>query len=274
MPTGERPVKKHNGSKIRAKWTKKLDETVCLIAEDMMTMTKHLKDGELMAFLYQDIGEEAAEHLRVCSVCQAELRSLHSMDGLLAERLYRLHCPSPETLADYVEDSLSRKIRRSTREHLLHCAACQREIHALEPLATSDAAQRGHGRLALLAEGVRRLFMAYPDLIPAALPTRGEASSLRRYHTQDMDILFSIIRSEEGKAEGRTVTLVGQLVPLGETIASPFQGVATIDDPFVDTPTVPIDELGGFLLADVTTGPRLVRIELRPDIIILMNIDV
>jgi hypothetical protein len=235
-----------------------------------MTMIRHLKDEELMTFLYQDASKDAVEHLRGCSVCQAELQSLRDIDRFLAESFYRLHCPDPDTLADYVENSLSRKIWRSTHDHLLQCAVCQREIRALEPLATPAPTQQGHGRLALLAEGVRRLFMAYPNLTLAAQPTRGEESSLRRYHTQDVDILFSIMRPEDEK----TVTLVGQLVPLGETIAAPFQGVAAIDDPFGGASTVAINEVGGFFLAGVTTGPRRVRLDLRPDIVIMMDIDV
>jgi len=118
-------------------------------------------------------------------------QSLRAVDGFLSGSFYRLHCPDPETLAAYIEDRLSRNVRRSVHDHLLQCAACQREVRALKPFAPAAAVQPGQGRLALLAEGVRHLFIAALSPTPALQPVRGDASSLRRYHTQDVDILIS-----------------------------------------------------------------------------------
>ena len=233
-------------------------------------MTRHLNDEELMAVLYQDASQESIQHLRGCALCQAALQELRAVDEFLVESLYRLHCPEPETLASYVEGDLSPSARRATHAHLLQCDACQREVRVLETLAPSTAVRSRPGRLALLAEGVRRLFVAALVPTPAPQPVRGDASSLRRYHTQDMDVLFSIMRAEGEK----TATLIGQLVPLGDAIAPPFQGVAVLDDLAGGGSTVPIDEAGGFILTEVETGHWRARIELSPDVLIVMDIDV
>lgn len=231
---------------------------------------KHLSEADLWDLLIGGGTEEMQSHLVACKACQEAYNALEALDTLLEDRLYRLHCPAPEVLARYIEDRLPPAERRQVASHVAHCLPCRREVDAVAPFALS---KRTHARewLEVLAEGVRRVFRAYPVPRMTPYPVRGDVSSMRHYRTRHMDLLLSFLEEPEGKDK----VLVGQIVPSRAEDERRMQGRVVIrpkTHPQDMIHTVALDEQGGFVIPGVASGPYIFRVHLEPDIVIEFHV--
>jgi len=233
---------------------------------------EHLSEADLWALLIGEGTEEMQSHVAVCRACREAYDALEALDALLEDRLYRLHCPEPEILAQYVEDRLPPEQRREVASHVAHCLPCQREVEAVAPFVISKRTRIGEW-LEVLAEGVRRVFRAYPVPQMTPHPVRGNASQMRRYRTKDIEILLSLIE----EPEGRNIVLVGQVVPSGTESDRQMQGRVTVRPKSREANIIhraALDERGGFVIPSMLPGPYVFRVHLEPDRVIEFDLHV
>ncbi len=235
-------------------------------------MTKHLSEEEMVAFLFGEADAQAEAHLRQCSQCQTVVNDLYALHARLDRAFYRLHCPEPAELVDYLEGVLPPGAAENVRRHVQHCVTCQREVQALQPFVVAPAQRLAKGWLAALATGVRRVFRAYPLPSLSFQPARGSKQAMRHYHTQEIDILFSVLPA----SSGQTLVVAGQLVPPGDQVMAGFKGEIIWQAGAGEVKRFPIDENGGFLATDVLPGPQHLRIDLEPDrsVVVDLNLDI
>lgn len=77
-----------------------------------------------------------ATHLKNCTACRTKLDTLRTEAGLIARLLKDTgaassQCPDPETMACYLDGSLSEKDRLAHEGHMAACAACRGALVAL-----------------------------------------------------------------------------------------------------------------------------------------------
>ncbi len=241
------------------------------LCEEGTKMTEHLSEEEMIAVLFGEKDEQVEAHLRQCPQCRAALLDLYKWHVRLGTAFYRLHCPEPAELAGYLEETLPPAAAENVRRHVQHCATCQREVQALQPFIAAPAQRREEGWLAALATSVRRVFRAYPvpSLVPQ--PARGARQIMRHYHTQEIDILFSVLASPGGK----TLVVVGQLVPPDDKVITEFKGEIAWQTGTGEARYFQVDENGGFLVTDILPGLQHLRIDLEPDrsVVVDLNLD-
>jgi len=231
-------------------------------------MTKHLSEEEMMAVLFGEANAKTEAHLRQCPQCRTALNDLYEWHARLDRAFYRLHCPEPAELAGYLEDALLPAAAEDVRRHLQHCTVCQREAQALQPFVVAPEDRPKQGWLAALATGVRRVFRAYPVPSLSTQPARGEKQTMRHYHTQEIDILLSVLPASDGDR----MVVVGQLVPPDDKVMAGFTGEIAWKTGAGKARRFPIDENGGFLATDILPGPQHLRIDLEPDRSIVMDL--
>ncbi len=233
---------------------------------------KHLSEADLWALLIGEGTEEMQSHMAVCKACREAYDALEALDALLEDRLYRLHCPEPGMLAQYVEDRLPPEQRREVASHVAHCLPCQREIEAVTPFVISKGT-RVREWLEVLAEGVRRVFRAYPVPQVTPYPVRGGTPQMRRYRTRGLELLLSLVE----EPEGRDIVLVGQVVPSGTGSDRQMQGRVTVRPKSREADIIhraALDERGGFVIPSVLPGSYVFRVHLEPDKVIEFDLHV
>lgn len=104
-----------------------------------------LSGNALMAAADGEADEATLAHLRSCPHCAARVSRVRSLQSRLLRRLYRLHCPSSDTLVDYCQGLLDPFQRTSLVHHLAVCPHCSAEVALLERGNTGAAEFVGFG---------------------------------------------------------------------------------------------------------------------------------
>ena len=91
----------------------------------------HLPDEQIIACLDGEADESICHHLTDCLVCSACLEPYLALQQDLWRYLYRHHCPSSQTLADFYLDLLPASEAAAIQAHLAECPHCTAEIESL-----------------------------------------------------------------------------------------------------------------------------------------------
>jgi len=229
-----------------------------------------LDDLVLIAAIDGEADGETMAHLRVCPHCAGRAKHFADLQGLLRQQLFRMFCPTSETLVTFQQGGLESDQRASVASHLADCPYCGRELRLIEHLAAEGWPGRSPpddggwlgGAASPPARRLRRLVATPRPQAASAFAGayRGAAHMLQyAYNAENLQITIGVRRLAH-RADRRVV--VGMLetgadLPsdLGEATASLLQCGTPVS-------TVRLDELGNFVLDDIAAGTYRLALQL------------
>lgn len=203
------------------------------------------EDLALYALHRDDVDAATATHIAQCSLCQQEAAKFGGFLQQIDAHLYRVTCPSVETLADYAARALSLKDQQAIEDHLRGCERCAEEVRATQDFferTDSDLATwSAHSPFQAPAAGQEP--GALPHLIAQLLPAslkfnpafpllgnpeeqgafqvfraNGVTISVRQEPTPDGRVVMGAIQQDAEAAPGEDA-LFARLIWEGETSA-------------------------------------------------------
>lgn len=221
-----------------------------------------LDDLVLIAAIDGEADGETMAHLRVCTHCAERAKHFADLQGLLRQQLFRLFCPTSETLVAFHQGGLESDQRASMAAHLNDCPYCGRELELIKHLTAEGLPGRSppevrgwHNGAAVQPERRPRRLTATP--LPQARYAlagayRGPAQMLQyAYQAENLQITIGVRRLGQ-RADRRVV--VGMLetdADLPSALGGATASLLQCDRP---VSTVPLDELGNFVLDDIAAG--------------------
>jgi hypothetical protein len=215
-----------------------------------------LDDRELLAYLDHTCGLEVVEHLKRCPHCHERARRLAQFRDRLAARLYRTECPSPIELGEYHLGMLPGEQAEAVSRHLNECPHCRREVDqlqayladlepSLQPSPLEQIKERVRVLIAHLVDEAKSHAPGMPTPAPAHAGLRGEEEA-RVYVVGDVQIAIEV--QDDAKRPGRK-TLLGLVIG-----AEPEGVQARLWQDERRIATIPVDELGNFVIPDLAAG--------------------
>lgn len=225
---------------------------------------------DLVAYATGETEARIDVHIAACASCAAEAAAYASVDGLLRSRLFRVDCPSTQTLGELALDLLDPGEALALRGHLALCTHCAGEFSALaqdlrdDPMAALAPAP---GRLARI---VARLLPA-PGLTAGYAGVRGGDTSMSRSYEAE-GISVSLTLEAETSGLQRRWTLLG-LVVSEDGELPPGTGAALMRDGQT-VARAALDDLGNVVFADVAAGDYSLELTLSDRIVVIEGLDV
>lgn len=102
------------------------------------SVSPDLSDAAFIAAVDGEADEETLEFLRNYPQYAHEVELTQQLQELLRTRLYRLFCPSSDTLTKYRLGSLDSEQRNAVAEHIATCPHCAKELGLLEAIVGKD----------------------------------------------------------------------------------------------------------------------------------------
>lgn len=215
-----------------------------------------LGDKELLAHLDHAGGPEVAEHLQQCPHCRKRARELARFQSYLTTRLYRAECPSSMELGEHHLGVLSDERAQAVALHLAECPHCRREVDqlqayladlepSLQPSPLEQIKERVRVLIAHLVDEMESHAPGMPTPAPAYAGLRGEEEACV-YAAGDVQIAIEV--QDDAGRPGRKI-LLGLVIGAepGEMQAHLWQDERRIA-------TIPVDELGNFVIPDLAPG--------------------
>lgn len=198
--------------------------------------------------------------------CSEGARSLARVKDDMTAQLYRITCPDPIELGEYHLGVLSLERTKAIAEHLAECPHCRREVAQLveylaelEPSLRLDPLDQVVGRIRVL---VARLVSGGPPGQPAPSPAfaslRGEEQEPLTYEAGEVQVIIDL--QEDAERPDRR-TILGLVIGLD----APQELKAHLWAAEQRLATVPVDELGNFVLPNVPCGSYELMLS-RPEI--------
>jgi hypothetical protein len=186
----------------------------------------------------------------------------------LQRALYRVECPAPHTLGEYVLALLPGDQQRDVAAHVFDCPRCADELQTLraflsvEPEVQPGTVERLRRIVATLVAPPLRGAVAYAGL-------RGnDAAASRTYEAEGITVTVGV----EPEADRTRVTLTGLVAAPDDTDLA--QGEARLVDPNGGARTAPIDDLGNFVLESVAAGKHTLELRLPGRIVAIEELQV
>ena len=218
-----------------------------------------LDDRTLLIYLDGQATADVAAHMERCSHCRERAHRLAQQEGHLTTQLYRVDCPSPFELGEYHLGMLPAAQMEAIRHHLDECPHCRSEIAQLEGylanLAPDLAPDLAPGPLQQVMEHVRvvvaRLVdarpLGQPALSPAFASMRGGEQEPLIYEAGEIQVVIEI---QEDVDRPDHKTILGLVIGLD----APQELKAHLWATEQRLATIPVDELGNFVLSNVLCG--------------------
>jgi hypothetical protein len=244
-------------------------------AADGCKLPPELDDLALIAAIDGEAETEVLAHLRACPHCAARAHRFADLQGLLRKQLFRIFCPSSETLVAFQQGVLASDQRATLEAHLEDCPHCSREQRLLLQLVGDPLSSRSPPLGALFNTSVGgmivgKLRQVFAELLPApAIELAGAYGRLRgpaqmaqyAYHAENLQINIGVRRVAQ-HAERRVV--VGSVEIEDEDLVAFEAATASLLRHDVPISTAEIDDLGNFVLDNLMPGTY--RLSLRlPD---------
>jgi anti-sigma factor ChrR (cupin superfamily) len=225
-------------------------------------------DAELLAYLDGD--NTLAEHIAHCPACRARVQALAAAEQQLQQHLYRVDCPSAQTLGEYVLSMIDRSQRKSIRAHLAICPACRDEVEVLQTYlqALAPAPEPGlrdqvRELVARLIQGGQGTMTGVGGLQPAMAGIRGADAGPMIYEADDYQL--AIEYHEDPEKPGRRV-LYGLLI--GDEDPSAFEVQLWREEELVAHAAV--DASGNFSIEGLQPGDYDMKL-IRPSLSIRLD---
>ena len=217
-----------------------------------------LNDRQLLTYTDGEADHEVVAHLERCPHCREKARCLiHLQDHLMA-RLYRIACPPPVELGEYYLDVLPRDQAAAVAQHLVECPHCARELVQLKGYLAELATAEEPGPVERIKERVRVLvarlvsggvevgLLGRPALAPAYVGVRGGEGEPYLYQADEVQVAIEV--QDDADRPGRRVVM-GLVIGMepGGLDAHLWRAARPVA-------TVPVDELGNFIIPDLGPG--------------------
>ncbi len=206
-----------------------------------------LSDEQIAMFLDGEANAQVAAHLEHCPYCHERADDMARAHDELRTHLYRITCPSPETLRDYHFDFLSPTQVSDVTQHLARCPHCTRELAVLNdyldemvPSPLSRVVERVKVLIAELIGGG----LTSPS--PALAGVRGRAAEPYVYLADNVQIGIEVQEDVERPDRRMLVGLVAGM-DTNEIQAHLWQSDRLIS-------TTSVDEVGGFTFSQLAPG--------------------
>jgi hypothetical protein len=173
----------------------------------------------------------------------------------MTAQLYRITCPTPTELGEYHLGVLPSEDAEAVTQHLAECPHCRREVAQLKDYLAELEPSPGLDLLDQVLDRVRVLVarlvsggpLGAPALAPAFAGVRGGAQEPLIYQAEEVQVMLDI-QADADRPDQRT--LLGLVIGLDRP-----QGFAahlwTAEEHLA---TVPVDELGNFVLSNLIRG--------------------
>lgn len=216
-----------------------------------------LENRELLAYLDGEGGREVVEHLQRCPHCRERAQQLAQFQDYMIVRMYRAECPSSTELGEHYLGVLPGERTEAIALHLAECPLCKHEVDQLrtyladlEPgLETSPFEQvKEHAKIliARLVDGLEGGQVSEkPGRILAFAGLRGEEGACV-YEVGNIQIAIEVQDDTERPGRKAILGLVIGAEPAGMR-AHLWQEERCIV-------TVPVDELGNFVIPGLVSG--------------------
>ena len=90
-----------------------------------------IQEGDLMAYVDAVADEAIVQHIHRCPACARRAEELAMRQAVLAAKLYRFSCPTPDQLIACQRGELQGSEELTVAQHLRQCPHCARELAAL-----------------------------------------------------------------------------------------------------------------------------------------------
>ena len=244
-----------------------------------------LDDLAIIAAIDGEASSEVMTHLRTCVSCAARAQHFATLQGLLRERFFRMFCPTTDELIAFHNGMPAGEQDDTIAAHILDCPHCHRELHLLKQITSERvtgpsppflwkslnatiATQARTPAHKPAATQLRRVVAEAVPFEPATALTEiyGAPRSSGRtdqyaYQAENLQITIDIHRLVN-RADRRT--LIGTLFLDDDLPQGACQASAYLAHNNELIRTAELDELGNFMLDDLSPGNY--RLSLRlPD---------
>lgn len=206
-----------------------------------------LSNEQIAMFLDGEANTQVAAHLEHCPYCHERADDMARAHDELRTYLYRITCPSPETLRDYHFDFLSPIQISDVTQHLARCPHCTRELAILNdylgeivPSALTRAVEKVKVLVAQLIGG------GLPPLSPAFSGVRGAGEEPYMYQADDVQISLEV-QADNERAGRKVVTGL-----IFGVVSDRLQVHLWQSDQLLAT--APVDDVGSFVFSHLIPG--------------------
>jgi hypothetical protein len=167
-----------------------------------------------------------------------------------ASRLFRYDCPDSMELGEYHLGLVTEPRRGWIRDHIAACPLCTFDLAGLKAfMAQTEVAERPAAQPGIL-DKIQWLIadLLQPPQTGLAFAVRGSDDALRSYHAGDYEINVEVSADTAHPGHRQIIGLILGVLDVQMTIGLALPGE-------VDAlTTVPLDDTGNFIIADVTPG--------------------
>jgi hypothetical protein len=187
--------------------------------------------ADLAAFAAGEADERSTAHIRACTACAAESRAIAAAGNALG-RLFRVDCPSPQTLGELTLYMLDADEARLIRTHVAMCPHCAAEAAALHAALSVEPLSDAVAPSGLFARIVARLLPA-PAQRGALAGVRGGPDDTLSYDADGVTITLALEPDVSGserrwtllalvvdEAGGRAIAGAPALLRQGDEVAA------------------------------------------------------
>ncbi len=214
-----------------------------------------LDDRTLLVYIDDQASADIATHIERCSHCRERAHRLARLQGRITVQLYRIDCPSPFELGEYHLGLLPAAQMEAIGHHLDKCLHCRREVTQLEGYLADLEPTLEPGPLEQTVERIRvlvaRLVSGRPlgqaALSPAFASVRGGEQEPLIYEAGEVQVMIEI-QEDADRPDHRMI--LGLVIGLD----TPQELEAHLWAAGQRLATVPVDELGNFVLSNVICG--------------------
>lgn len=229
-----------------------------------------LTTADVVAYAEGEASERVVDHLRRCPACAREAKSYAQTNRSLHQALYRVDCPSPQTLGEYNLQLLSTDEQRAVAAHARDCPRCADELRTLREFLRGELFDESMVRPGL-GQQLRRLVatLVPPSTRPAAAGLRGTTDqSVRTYQAGNLSIT---IEWRPGPRPG-TAALVGLVLSEDDVDLSGHEvrlGAVQETGARATALAQMADDLGNFLFDELRPGRYQLEIDLADAVVVL-----
>jgi hypothetical protein len=230
----------------------------------------HFADEILLAYLDGEADLETAMKIERSPADRKRAKILAGLQNKLTKRLYRMECPSSESLGEYQLGMLGRAGMVAVAKHLLICPVCRRELNQLREFLRNPEPIGQTG----IIEGLRVVFAhligdrakgsEHAPLTPAFSSLRGGSSELLILEAEGALITLDI------QSDGDILNISGQVAADDQDLWTGASLWLSQENEILCQ--VVLDDLGAFQCDGIPPGEIELQFEVKSGLVIVANL--
>jgi|HigsolmetaAR202D_1030399.scaffolds.fasta_scaffold19929_2 hypothetical protein len=226
-----------------------------------------LDELALIAAIDGEADEATRQHLRKCPYCASRAQTFDQLQRALRQRLFRIFCPSSEDLAAYQQGWLDAEKRAIVKQHLLKCPLCAQEQQILHQVARqplTEAPSRPLRRV--VAVPVSPMMYSKLSSVYGGARARGPSEHYA-YRAENLEVTIDVQRAA---GQPNQLAVVGMLLHDEGMVGGLRPATASLLAENQVISSAQLDELGSFVLEDVSPGDYVLSLRL-PDLEVVIE---